>query len=313
VILRSLPRYPLDPEGFDRQKALDAHVMRSTDHADSHFRQMNPSALRLLAGSGLGLLARGDPASVQVFERIVRFYCAEGESFSRDYWAACSNLAAAYRLSAQLQDAVELDIAAVQSLTEQFGNDDLDTISASNSLATSLWRLARFDEAIAIQADVVQRRSRIEGQTTHSTTQAMANLAVSLLSADRVSEAIELLEPFVHAEQDSDGNFDVDILTLRMNLGTAYSQSDRFDESKKLLEPVVQQLEISLGALHPHTLTAQSNLAACLLGSGDNLSDAIVLLCNVYGGRQASLGETHPDTLDTANLLRDLGVDIASL
>lgn len=305
--LRAMPQSPMDPRGFDRQASVDSHVLRLTDFLHPRILESPSLVVRLLAGSGLGLLARQDPKAVPLFERIVQLYRELGETSSRRYWTACSNLTAAYRLDLQLEQAVRLDTAAVESLVTQFGDDDLDTISARNNLATSLWRLGRFDRAIAIQTDVVSRRSRHEGASAPSVLRAKANLAVSLLSSGSVEDAIALFEPLVEATAlASDPTFDSDGLTLRMNLGAAYFESNRFAEARELLEPIAAELEYTLGPLHPHTLTAQSNLAASLLGLGNHMPEALGILRRVHAGRLEGLGENHPDTLDTAHLIGDL-------
>ncbi len=60
-----------------------------------------------------------------------------------------------------------------------------------------------------------------------------------------------------------------------------------------------------LGGRHPNTLTAMNNLAASLFEASDR-EEGLQLLRKCLQGRREVLGENHPDTIATAQLLTRL-------
>lgn len=190
-------------------------------------------------------------------------------------------------------------------LTEEFGPDDVLTVSALHGLSITYSRQGKRAEAEAIQTTLLAQQRRIHGDESRHTLHAMANLASTLGFAGKYNEAEELLRTVVEVRTRKLGPEDSDTLNALSNLAAICYNQGKYSEAVALEERLLAASRRVLGPHHPENLHYAGSLA-CTYVDLERFAEAEELLLDVIAHKSKIHGVEHPDSLDYPTVLAHL-------
>lgn len=258
------------------------------------------------------------------------------------YYKLKENSAKMMRETGSVAEAAHVFRELAAELEESFGKEDAITLSCLNQLAVTLQKDGQVEKATDLLRDLLLRRGSALGIGHEDTLQSASNLAVLLsesrpLSEGHFNEARVLFAQAMTGREASLGPDHPRTLYTVSNLGNLLSQASRppldqppleiarleiarLAEAEALHARAVGRLTEVLHASHPLALTAMHNQAchwlicASMPGQvewmGLRLPAVQMRACDqlekVLSLRTEKLGQEHPDTMLTAQLLAGL-------
>jgi tetratricopeptide (TPR) repeat protein len=212
------------------------------------------------------------------------------------------NLAAAYRDTGRLTEAITLDEQNLADRERMLGSDAPLTLTTRNNLALAYRYAGRLAEAITLHEQTLVDMERVLGADHPDTLTTRNNLTLAYQEADRSAEAITLHEQTLAARERVLGADHPRTLRSRHNLAGAYRAAGRLTEAITLDEQNLAERERVLGASHPDTRQSLDTLADSYLAVG-RTAEAIALREQILADMERVLGADHPETLQSRNNL----------
>lgn len=236
------------------------------------------------------------------------------------YFQLKDNIARMLRERGRLRDAELLFVELQEETEEKLGRDHAVALECLNQLAVTLQKSNRPQEALIMHRDCLFRRQEVMGFCHEATFQSASNLACLLseqphLSQDSFDEARRLYRLALAGREASLGKGHPRTVYTMSNLGKLLSEAptprpELSEEAEALHARARELIERHLQETHPLTLTVMHNQARHWLRRADAEGDeelskhALAQLARVHSLRMEKLGEEHPDTLLTEDVLR---------
>jgi non-specific serine/threonine protein kinase/serine/threonine-protein kinase len=198
----------------------------------------------------------------------------------------------------KLDEAQALTARVVELRRERLGDDDPQTLAATDQWARIIADQGKVDEGIETLKEVVERLQTKLGANDKRVVTAKNNLASVHYRKGDYGPAIDGFTEVMEYRERELGPEHPDTLTVTGNLAAVYAHEERWEESDALYK---KTLAISRGALgNRHWLTLQhiSNYAG-MLRQWDKVDRAEPLSREAYEGRRVVLGDGHSDTLQS--------------
>eukprot|EP00854_Cymbomonas_tetramitiformis_P005768 gene5768-6957_t len=209
----------------------------------------------------------------------------------------------------------------------QLGDVHLETLDAMVDLAILLAEQQGGDgagsEADTLHREALRGRREALGADNPATLASIAHVAEACRLREEFGEAEALLREALSAICDGKGSEHPEAMAAMTALAGVLRGARKLVEAEQLYKRALEGRRKGLGEFHPDTLASVNNLSSlqCLLGARSpprksppnpsmqlqgNLVEAEMMLYLLLDGRQASLGETHPDTLNTTESIAAL-------
>jgi serine/threonine protein kinase/tetratricopeptide (TPR) repeat protein len=198
-------------------------------------------------------------------------------------------------------------LRSVELQRAESGEDDPDTIHATNQLALVYQSMYRFDEAEPLARQALEASRRALGDHVE-TVRCLSLLGMILGTRGQLAEAEPLFVEALEVAQRALGENDDTTLSCVNNLAHLYTFQGRYDDAMPLMTEVYDRTLSMYGEEHPSTLFAMSNLAMLHASAGQS-EEAEPLYVRALELRTRVLGPDHPDTLTTMNNLATLYVE----
>lgn len=278
-------------------------------------------------------------------ETLVRMRLVLGEDHP-DTLVGAAYLATLLAASGQTQAARRVEEETLAQMRRVLGEDDPHTLAVSASLANRLDALGDGKAARTLGEDTLARMRRVLGEDHPVTLTNAGNLANRHAQSGDPEAARALAEDTLARQRRTVGEDDPRTLTTAYNLTALLLTSGRTEEARRLAEDTMTRQRRVLGWDHPDTLRTAHNLSVVLSACGDlqaarkldedtlarrqsfgadhpdtlrtavNLAIRLWRLGETEAGRALAedslsrmrrvLGGNHPDTVNTAELLRTL-------
>jgi tetratricopeptide (TPR) repeat protein len=154
---------------------------------------------------------------------------------------ARSNLASAYAVLGQNQDALEqLELALAQA-REQLGNEHADTLSVMREMGSVYAALGRLDESASMLLEVTQTTERVYGPGSERLVVALNEYGRTLYNSGRFADAVDTFAracDILRAQPEHQANA-VQLEATMRNHAMALSSAGRPDEAIAVLEPLL--------------------------------------------------------------------------
>ena len=215
---------------------------------------------------------------------------------------ARNNLAESYRISGNLDKAIELHQQVLDTRSHILGPDHLHVLTSRNNLASAYQAAGQLDQAISLYQQNLEDLKTLQDPNHPYTLSSRNNLASAYQAAGQLDQAIALYESTLNAQLHTLGPDHPNTLITRINIASTYQAAGQLDEAVKLHEQNLADSIRVLGLRHPYTLNSCDNLAYAYQDAG-RLAEAISLFEQNLEDRTRILGPHHPDTLTSRNNL----------
>ena len=193
-----------------------------------------------------------------------------------------------------------------QQWRERLGDDDENTLAATNYLAWALQGMGRYAEARDLHQDTLDRCRQVLGADHPNTLASASNLANDLYTVGEVQAARDLHQDTLDRRRRVLGADHPDTLASANNLAIDLRELGEVQAARDLDQDNLDRKRRVLGADHPSTLASANNLAIGLRALGE-VQAARDLNQDTLDRRRRVLGADHPNTLTCAsNLALDL-------
>ncbi|KAK8052223.1 hypothetical protein PG993_003608 [Apiospora rasikravindrae] len=184
---------------------------------------------------------------------------------------------------------------------------ETDELGGALILTNTAWyelRMGRYESAHRKGRQALSIRQRILGSTHEDTLFTKSLLALTFGYQNLIGDAIKLNEEVLEARTATLGEDNVDTLKSLNNLAWLYSKQAKWSEVRRMRLRVLEARRRTLGPDHRQTIMAVSNLADAQLHTGE-LEEALEHSRAAYQSAVdcADLGQGHPDTLETLDVL----------
>lgn len=188
--------------------------------------------------------------------------------------------------------------AVLEEYKKQFGEDDENTLRASQYLALFLRDQGKYDECELIAHDVLKRRLRAHPNDAEKLSDAIADLGEYQMLNGKYDDALKLLGDQLELERrertPSPG-------TLK-GLGSVLLRKKKFEKAEPLLRELYEFQRNKHGYEHPNTVAAMQSLASCLADL-QKFGEAESLARQALSSIRQMQGNEHFSTLTCVNVL----------
>ncbi|KKY30900.1 putative kinesin light chain 1 [Diaporthe ampelina] len=231
------------------------------------------------------------------------------ESKADDVHKVSRGVLAAHRQPDLMEDNIKHSQQILDWCRARYGPRHQDTVRQLYNVA--LAHDAHGDHASAeqlyLEAIGVMEGIYGKGSTSAELLRMQASLARMYCQQARFADADALLKRVVRGQAESLGPDHPETLVTRMNLALVAQElrPDELEAPARALQGVLAAQVRLLGDEHPATLNTACNLAQNYQASG-RVAEAEPLLRLSLGEQRKSLGERHPDTVRTMEMLKEL-------
>jgi serine/threonine protein kinase len=185
------------------------------------------------------------------------------------------------------------------------GNNDLQTLQATDRLALVLYREGQYQRAESLERETLEKERKLYGAENRVTLEAMNDFGLILQANGKRDEAERVDREAIELERRVLGPDASLTLTTMNNLAIVLRLRGRYSEAEQTFREVYERRKRALGPDDPDTITAGSNLALVLAEEG-RLSEAEALDRERLRQLVRVLGPEHPFTLNVMNNLADV-------
>ena len=213
---------------------------------------------------------KGETAeAIKLYEQYLDRVVATFGEGSAEHVTYLGNVALAYRRSGRMEEAVNCQLKATQTLEDKLGPDHLDTLLANMNLASSYRRLGRLDKAGPILDETVARMHRMLGAEHQITLAASDELAACYAEVGDFERALPLHSFAVDGLKRLLGNAHPETVSARMLfavtsvLAAKEGKGSRLDAESRIsdVEKALSALQSDLGPDHPRAVEVRTGLA----------------------------------------------------
>ncbi len=299
-ILGELGDYPRQLELNEKAYALYRRVFGEDDPETL-------ISLSNLAGTygKLGDHARAIELDEQAYETKCRTLGEEHPSTL----SSLNNLALDYMRSGDCERARELAEKAYEAERRTLGEEHPSTLTSLNNLAGIADKLGDHQRALEWNREIYLHRTRILGKEHPHTLISLNNLAFSYVNTGDYPRAEELFRKAYERRVKILGEAHPDTLTVLDNLAFVTLKQGEYSRGMPLLLKEHELYRRLYGPEDPKTLFCLYKIARMYEKSGD-LRAAYERMGEVYALRSHALGEHHPDTEHSLEILMRLAKKI---
>lgn len=190
--------------------------------------------------------------------------------------------------------------ALVADMTEELGENDVDTLLASDLLATHLRAAGHNERAGALWRDLIER-APIDLDLTREAVFKQSLASIVAAQGD-LEEAVRLQREVVERLQEGVGRDHTRALASEMDLAYFLTELGRLEEAGALYTDLEPRILDKFGPSHPNAILTRENHAKVLQETGD-LEGAEKRYAAVLATRTEQFGADHPQTLVTLSNL----------
>lgn len=211
---------------------------------------------------------------------------------------ALNNLSALHHREGNLLDAKKYADAARVACEQQWGTEDVRTLTADHNLANVLMELEDFEEAERVCRQTLAARNRLLGRHHPHSVLTYSTLGSILHSQGRLEEAADALQDALRSSEEIHGHDARETTTIINNLALVLEDLGSLQEAEALIRRDIDACSRTLGEEHPDTIVSMANLAKLLTRSGRHV-DAEGLWRRVLVAQEETLGTEHPKSAST--------------
>jgi tetratricopeptide (TPR) repeat protein len=184
------------------------------------------------------------------------------------------------------------------------GVDGENALSARSNLASVMVETGQASEARVMKEAVLAKEIEMFGPDDTRVLISQNGLANILNKELQDYEAaLELYDAVVAGYTKAFGPNNNTTLAVRHNRATTYRDLRRYSEARSEYEAVLTAESALYGLRHPSVLSTRANLASLLYDNFNEKEEGLRLMREVVTVRNTVLGEQHPDTQTTAQVL----------
>ncbi|KIH98248.1 hypothetical protein LP52_13755 [Streptomonospora alba] len=263
VLTRANPGDPDDRDNWSAIAEIARHV-RGSELVDNPALPARKTVLDVIRLR----YVRGDAeASKRLAEFVVDTWRDQHGPDDRHTLIACFGLANALR---QLNDytCIDLNTDTLERMRRVLGEDDEQTLLATNSHGADLRRQSKLDEALELDERNHQRHVRVFGRDHRATQRVANNLALDLRLHGRFEEARDLDRESRRIRAEVYGPTHDRTLYSANQLSRDLRATGEYSEALREIEGVIPTYEATLGPDHPDVVDARLGLAYSLRRMG---------------------------------------------
>lgn len=192
------------------------------------------------------------------------------------------------------------------------GDNDLQTLQATDRLAFVLYREGQYARAESLERETFEKERKLYGAENPVTLEAMNDFGLLLQANGKREEAERVDREAIELERRVLGPDGSLTLTTMNNLAIVLRLRGRYAEAEQTFREVYERRQRKLGPDDPDTITAGSNLALTIAEQG-RLAEAEALDRERLQQLVRVLGPEHPFTLNVMNNLADVLINEGKL
>ncbi|MFD0774596.1 FxSxx-COOH system tetratricopeptide repeat protein, partial [Streptomonospora algeriensis] len=268
ILTRANPGDPDDRDNWSAIGEIARHVLGS----DLVHNPALPARKTVLDVIRLRYVRGDAQASKRLAEFVVDTWREQHGPDDRHTLMACFGLANALR---QLSDyaCIDLNTDTLQRMRRVLGEEDEQTLLATNSHGADLRRQNRLDQALELDERNHERHVRVFGRDHRATQRVANNLALDLRLHGRFEEARDLDRESLRIRAETYGPTHDRALYSANQLSRDLRATGEYSEALQEIEGVMPTYEATLGRDHPDVIDARLGLAHSLRRMG-RLDDA---------------------------------------
>ena len=256
-----------------------------------------------------------------------------------DTLASLASLAAVYERRGKLKEAEPLYLKALEMERRVLGPEHPNTLKTMNGLAVTYANEGQYDKAEAIYSSLIPIEERVLGEGDFETLRGMGNLAALCFVQRKYARAESLFLKTLELKRRALGDDNPESLDTMTNLAELYRVRADYARAEPLYVGAIAAYRRVLGDSHAHTVNAMNGLAELYGNRGDHeqaeklytqaldaarhngeehfrtvesmaglariyerqmrSAQAERLFTKVLEIRRRTLGDAHPDTLNT--------------
>lgn len=218
-------------------------------------------------------------------------------------------LAYAQHNMGEWEEAEKLGLEVVEVLKAELGAQHWQTLESMNTLVQTYQERGRWTEAEQLVKETMEVwKTQTQGQAHHidhiQTLTSMSDLAYVWAKQGRFKEAEKLGTEALEAMRVIRKRDDTDVAHAKHNLAAAYEGQGRWEEAEKLERDAMEIYKEKLEPTNPLTLRVMYDLAHTLKAQGRD-EDALAMMQECLEGRRLSLGQEHPHTMASSDLVQE--------
>jgi tetratricopeptide (TPR) repeat protein len=210
--------------------------------------------------------------------------------------AAANNLADSYRLTADISEALRLDVDTLERQRTTLGQLHPNTLLSISNVARDLLEAGRYEEAVTLMKGARDSCIQALGADSLAALNAQLLLGIALRSTGRPEQAESHFLEASEGLTQRFGEFSSEALACRLGHAANLLSLDRGADAEQEIDPVLAVYQERLGPSHPHTLVCLLNMASARRMNGER-ADALRAADSAVTGLRDVLGEGHPYTL----------------
>ncbi|QDU83121.1 Serine/threonine-protein kinase PknB [Planctomycetes bacterium Pla163] len=243
--------------------------------------------------------------AVEMFDEVLEPWAGEVDVPSPQRAYALGVVAKAHRDLGDMVRAEEAYLEQLDIYARTLAPNNAVHMSARSNYADFLSVVGRSDEALAILEEVAPLSEATLGTDHPDHVRLRSNLGRTLTHAGRPAEAVRVLTDVVDGYTRLDGPDATATIVARGNLAIAlYDRGGEDQRVRDELTELIPLFDRVLGTTSGNTINARLVLGDLLWESGDQEA-ALVPHRAVLAARRESLGDDHPDTINTLHRLGD--------
>ena len=199
-----------------------------------------------------------------------------------------------------------IDVLAMQR--DVLGEKHPDKVRSMAGLAMAYQHQKRYQEAEKMGIEVLALQRELLGEKHPDTIWSMVSLAATYQAQERYLGVEKVYTEVLALRRDIHGEQHPQTIQSMADLAGIYFDQGRLKEAEKLSTAVLALQREVLGDRHPDTLATMHNHANILNARQRNSgSEALAMMRECYRLKCEVLGETHPSTQITLEVLNDWG------
>lgn len=275
----------------------------------------------------LNLCKEGEPNYIEVCSSLALFYHYNGEDFNglkygkeaislskkgeEEYSSALNNLALCYSGLGNHQQALNLELMAIDNFNNTSDKDSSEYASLLNNIALFHFRNGDYPKAIEYIKQALNIRKLKLGENHSSYAESLSSLATFYASIGNYEKAIRLGSKAMHIQKQIFGLNSIPYAISLNNVGQYYLKIKKFASALPLAMDAVETTKELVGNHHPDYSTALNNLSVVYSSIGD--SENAIKYCNqALNIQREVLGEDHPSYATSLNNLALYNSDLGN-
>ena len=288
---------------------FQAAVETATEAIDTLLKVENHKATNVLTAKNqlaVALSSQGKYADAEVILHeilaLARSYYGENNI---GYLRVMANLGANLQSQGKLDQAVYYQEQVHELSTSLLGPRDRNTLRNQMNLANTYVSLNRFEAGEVLMRELLLVFPEVFGTEQVHTLTIQYNLGELLNNTGRFSDSLALSTTALPVMKKALGEAHLVTLLTQDNKAVSLGGLQQYPEALELFAQVLPAIETHFGLNNPYYVLVKSHQVDTLLAAGQQ-QQAIVAMEQLLALQIETLGEAHPDTLNSKNRLNSL-------